>query len=604
MSSWLVAALAVAIALPGWTPATAHPARYKPTVAAPAKKSAKGSLRIRITGVRGGVRPVVQVAGPGGYRKTLNRARTLRRLDPGTYRVRTPRVATPSGTATGAPSKRRVKVRPGRTATVVARYVWTKNPPGTPVTGPPVLPAPDTAAPGVVMSLAASEHTPDSVRLSWVNPDDADLAEVIVRRVKGPSAPAGPTDGTGVGLETPKAVEVTDAGLDADSSYSYAVFTRDAVGNTSGPVSLTTSTTRAPKLVPVFTYPQPGQPDPTIREELVGLLDRVPSGARVEAAFFIITPDYPVVDALINAHDRGVDVRVVLDSGDRQAASTNAAMDATFDRLLAALGGDATASSFAMQCEKACISKEDDSIQHNKFVLMSATGDLGDVVFETTSNMRTGGSGDATWNAAVLSSDNSRTYDSFRAYFSDLAARLSVPSNDYNAVRPPETYGGLTPHYFPRTDGTDTVAQTLASVDCSSAPTVDVMATHFVRTQVRDRLTQMVQAGCGVRVIARADNITGDLCDSLVDGSVDVRIGDEPSATTVGIHGKYLTVTGGADDKRLVWMGSHNLTDNALLRNDETFLLIDDQAVHGAFQTNFQTIWDDPSMSPGCGKVP
>ena len=45
----------------------------------------------------------------------------------------------------------------------------------------------------------------------------------------------------------------------------------------------------------------------------------------------------------------------------------------------------------------------------------------------------------------------------------------------------------------------------------------------------------------------------------------------------MGIHGKYLTVSGGPDDQHLVWMGSHNLTDNALLRNDETFLLIDDQ---------------------------
>ena len=72
----------------------------------------------------------------------------------------------------------------------------------------------------------------------------------------------------------------------------------------------------------------------------------------------------------------------------------------------------------------------------------------------------------------------------------------------------------------------------------------------------------------------------------------------------MGIHGKYLTVSGGADNQHLVWMGSHNLTDNALLRNDETFLLIDDQSVHDAFLENFQTIWADPSMSLGCTKVP
>ena len=185
------------------------------------------------------------------------------------------------------------------------------------------------------------------------------------------------------------------------------MFTRDTAGNTSAPATLTTATTASPKVYSVFNYPKAGQPDPTIRNELVGLLDQVPSGAQIEASFFIITPTYPVVDALIDAHGRGATVRVVLDSGNRQGDSTNDAMDATFQRLLAELGGDPSAPSFAMQCDLACISKEDDSIQHNKFVLMSSSGDLDDVVFQTTSNMRTGGSGDATWNAAVVSSGHS-----------------------------------------------------------------------------------------------------------------------------------------------------------------------------------------------------
>lgn len=399
------------------------------------------------------------------------------------------------------------------------------------------------------------------------------------------------------------ATGVTDSGLDADTGYSYAVFARDGSGNVSAAATVTTATIASPELYSVFNYPQPGSGDPAIRAELVKLLNQVPSGAQVEAAFFIITPNYPVVDALIDAYNRGVAVRVVLDSGDRQGDSTNDAMDATFQRLLAKLGGDMSKPSFAMQCTQACISKEDDSIQHNKFVLMSGTGGLEDVVFETTSNMRPGGSGDATWNAAVVSSGNHGVYSSFREYFVDLAARRTVAGNDYNSLRPPATYGNLTPHYFPRTDGIDSVAQTLASVDCSSAPVVDVMATQFVRTQMRDRLVEMAQTGCAVRVISRADNISRALCDSLVEGSVNVEVGAEPSDTAVGIHGKYLTVTGGADDAHLLWMGSHNLTDNALLRNDETFLLIDDRAVHDAFKANFATIWGDSSMGQGCAKV-
>ena len=553
----------------------------------------------------------MRVTGRGRYRRTVKRTRTLKRLAPGSYRVATPSVSTPAGAATGRPSKRRVRVRAGRTVRVTAKYVWTDkapapSPPDTtpPGTSPPDTSLPDTTPPGKVTGLTAGQRTPDSIALSWTNPADPDLDTVIVRRAKGATAPATPVDGTDVLLGSATASAVTDTGLEADSVYSYAVFTRDTSGNTSGPATLTTSTTRPPEVYPVFNYPESGQRDPAIRTELVRLLDQVPSGAQIEASFFIITPTYPVVDALIDAHDRGAAVRVVLDSGYRQSAATDQAMDETFARLTAVLGGDTSAASFAMQCDRACISKEDDSIQHNKFVLMSASGDLNDVVFQTTSNMRAAGSGDAEWNAAVVSSGNAEVYASYRGYFEDLAAQRTVDGNDYNAARPPATYGKFTPYYFPRTDGVDTVAQTLSTVDCDASTTVDVMATHFVRTQVRDSLNAMSQAGCGVRVISRPDNITPELCQSLVDADVEVQIGDEPSASKVGIHGKYLTISGGATNQHLVWMGSHNLTDNALLRNDETFLMIDDQSLHDAFQENFQTIWEDPSMTPGCSTVP
>lgn len=98
----------------------------------------------------------------------------------------------------------------------------------------------DKTAPGPVSGLTA---TPDetSVALSWSNPADADLDRIVVRRVAGASAPATPTDGTGVGLASLKATSVTDSGLSEKSRYSYAVFALDAAGNFSR-VAVTTTT--------------------------------------------------------------------------------------------------------------------------------------------------------------------------------------------------------------------------------------------------------------------------------------------------------------------------------------------------------------------------
>ena len=392
----------------------------------------------------------------------------------------------------------------------------------------------------------------------------------------------------------------------ATPTYSPARTVPVVSGKTAGVTVTNTINRRNPQIDTVFSYPRPGAPDQTIGTRLVRYLDQAPAGSEVAAAFFVTDPNYPVIDALIRANARGVNVRVVLDSGDRQAPDTNQAADATFERLGLALGRDTTAPSFAMQCESACISKEEGSVNHNKFVVMSASGDASEVVFQSTANQRFAGSGDTAWNAAVVSTGNPDLFASYVGYFNDLAARTSVPNNDYNAVRPPVTYGKFTPYYFPRTDGTDSVSKGLMSVDCSvTGTTVNVMASYFTRPKIRNRVNEMAQAGCGVRVIARADHITREFCDTLLP-PVEVRIGDQPSESTVGIHGKYVTITGGyagTANRNLVWMGSHNLTYNALVRNDETFLLIDDRAVHDAFVDNFDTIWADNSLTPGCDQA-
>lgn len=361
-----------------------------------------------------------------------------------------------------------------------------------------------------------------------------------------------------------------------------------------------------PQVYSIFNYPGVGLPDPAINTELVRLLDQAPTGAAVNASFFVVQPNYPVVDALLAAHGRGLSVRVVMDSGDGQTPAMNERVDVAFQRLAAALGSDSTAPSFAMQCVLACVSKEADSINHNKFVTLSQSGSLTDVVFQSTGNLRSDGSGDAAWNAATVTNGNPDLYASYRGYFDDLTARLSVPGNDYNAVRPPQTHVASSPYYFARTDGTDSVSAALRTVDCAATPSaVDVMAAFFTRKAVRNRLNELAAAGCTIRVIARADTITGEFCEAM-GPPLQLRLADKSSNTTVGIHGKYLTITGafaGQTDAQVVWMGSHNLTRNALRRNDEVFLMTDDAGLRAEFTTNFEKIWNHPSLTPGCDRA-
>ena len=109
-----------------------------------------------------------------------------------------------------------------------------------PVSAKPVA---DTSPPGPVTDLAVTARGDTFIHLSWTNPTDADLDAVIVRRAKGDTAPATPTDGQAVTLSSPTATTVEDTGLDKTTRYTYAVFTRDSRDNTRNtPVTLTART--------------------------------------------------------------------------------------------------------------------------------------------------------------------------------------------------------------------------------------------------------------------------------------------------------------------------------------------------------------------------
>jgi HKD family nuclease len=53
-----------------------------------------------------------------------------------------------------------------------------------------------------------------------------------------------------------------------------------------------------------------------------------------------------------------------------------------------------------------------------------------------------------------------------------------------------------------------------------------------------------------------------------------------------------------ASAQRMVWGGSHNLTGDALLINDELLTRVDGStSVYNAYLSHFNTAWNNPSMT-------
>lgn len=111
----------------------------------------------------------------------------------------------------------------------------------------------DGTAPNPVLSLGGAAASTTSLHLTWTYPADTDLATLIVRRAVGGIAPG--TTGQGVGLEDvapggPGTTgQLTDTGLAQDTTYTYALFSRDRAGNTSLAATVSAATPAPPNAV-------------------------------------------------------------------------------------------------------------------------------------------------------------------------------------------------------------------------------------------------------------------------------------------------------------------------------------------------------------------
>lgn len=112
---------------------------------------------------------------------------------------------------------------------------------------PSPSPTASSAAPAQVTGLSAATVSTTQLQLSWTYPAGPTLAQVIVRRAAGTVAPATPTAGVEITAPAPGAAgtveQITDAGLSQGTTYSYAVFSRDADGHTSAAATVTGATT-------------------------------------------------------------------------------------------------------------------------------------------------------------------------------------------------------------------------------------------------------------------------------------------------------------------------------------------------------------------------
>jgi hypothetical protein len=333
-----------------------------------------------------------------------------------------------------------------------------------------------------------------------------------------------------------------------------------------------------PRFEPHFNVPVNGQTDDHLEDVLIGLLERAKPGSIVRGAFYTWSRTR-VARAFVDAHGRGVDVRLVVgnhsvhDDGQDWAAIT-VLKDGLGNRFTICSEGRTTGG---------CIG---DGIMHNKFTIFSDLDDGSrNVVFQSSANHT--GPQRVQFNNALIIRGDETLYNAYFDYWRDLRAQVRNLNYYRSTVGDYRTKA----YFYPRSRG-DTIVSILNNVTCDADSHIHVAMAFFSnpRVAVAEALADLKREGCKVSVITREAYVGSQVLAALNVRGLNRYV--FPRGATHSVHSKYLLINApyGANARRqkLVFTGSHNYTGPSLRNHDETLLKIENGEVYDAYLQNWQ----------------
>ena len=260
-------------------------------------------------------------------------------------------------------------------------------------------------------------------------------------------------------------------------------------------------------------------------------------------------------DALLDAFNRGVTVRLVVDSETYN--------DAVSERLRAA--------------GIAVISDRRPELMHNKFTVLD-----GQEVWTGSLNLSTGGTYSDYNNLVRIRS--TRLAQDYTAEFEEMFLDDRFGSNSpANTPYPRITLDGRTleVYFLPEDDVEDRLLELVGGAQES----VNFLAYSLTLDYLAGTLTDLAQDGVSVRGVMDAEQAAsnqGGEYERLLDAGLDVRLDPFDGL----MHHKVIIVDG-----RYVVFGSANFTTGGLFKNDENLIILDDPEIARLFETEFERIY-------------
>ena len=276
-----------------------------------------------------------------------------------------------------------------------------------------------------------------------------------------------------------------------------------------------------------------------------------------------------IVTALNNAHNRGVQVRVIADNGTANSALQNGTTN--FNWFTGNSGG----------------------LMHNKFIVIDADSPSDCWLFTGSMNF-TNGEIYNNYNSFMFIQDQSlaKTYKlEFEEMWGGSGASVGIFTKKLGSEKSNNTphkfiIGGIpVESYFSPTDGT--TSEIVAALQTADSDIEFAMLT-FTRNDLRDVLVERHNTGVNVRGMIDNINDTGGEFQTLLNAGIDVK----DHVPTTLLHHKYGIVDAGMPTSDpMVIVGSHNWTSAAESNNDENTLIIHDATIANIYAQEFNARW-------------
>ena len=265
---------------------------------------------------------------------------------------------------------------------------------------------------------------------------------------------------------------------------------------------------------------------------------------------------WSICDALINAHRRGVTVRMVTDSDNMDEQEIQELKDAGIEVL-----GD-----------------RQEGLMHDKFVVIDRSE-----VWTGSMNFTTGGG--YLDNNNLIRVRSSKLAEDYQLEFEQMF--LDDQFGPSKAPRTPNptisVNGSLIEVYYSPQDGT--LEHILAVVNAAQE-NIYFLAYSFTSDELAAALIEQAKLGVTVRGVFDKDQYhsnQGTEFDNLLNAGMDVSLDGNPRL----MHHKVIII-----DEQIVITGSYNFSNNAEENNDENTLIIHNPEIAAAFMREFQQIYD------------